>query len=230
MLSSPPAALAASTSACTTTSRSSFCSSVRAIAASSTKPVSPSVQSRITSPGARGRRPGVDVDLPVGAQRARDHGALRMQGGLLGRQRAGLDPLGDQRVVVGEARQHAAAPEIGARVADVGERHRARADERGRDGRAHARGARIGGRALGDAPVGEAHGRRPGAPRRCLPRRARPAPARRCARPARPRAPRPCRRRRRTAAARRSRRPRSCAGRGLRGWRWRSRRRARYSS
>ena len=52
--------------------------------------------------GARRRRPDVDVDLPVGAERARDHRALRMLRRLLGRQRAGAHPLGDQRVIVRE--------------------------------------------------------------------------------------------------------------------------------
>ncbi len=105
---------------------------------------------------ARGRRPDVDVDLPVGPERPRDDRALRVLGRLLGRQRARAHPLGDQRMVVREAREHAAAPEVGARVADVGERDRASAHERGRDRRAHARGARIRGRALGHAPVREA--------------------------------------------------------------------------
>ena len=75
---------------------------------------------------ARRRRPDVDVDLPVGAERARDDRALRVLRGLLGGERARAHPLGDQRMVVGEAREDAAAPEVGARVADVGERDHGR--------------------------------------------------------------------------------------------------------
>ena len=108
---------------------------------------------------ARRRRPRVDVDLPVGAERARDHRALRVLRGLLGRERSRPDPLRDQRVVVGEARQHSAAPEVRARVADVREGDARPADERRGHRRAHARCPRILGRALGDAPVGEPDGR-----------------------------------------------------------------------
>ena len=99
------------------------CAACAAIAASSTRPREAVRAEQDHVARARGRRPGVDVDLPVGSQRARDDRALRVLRGLLGRQRAGLDPLGDQRVVVGEARQDAAAPEIGARIADVREGH-----------------------------------------------------------------------------------------------------------
>ena len=44
----------------------------------------------------------VDVDVGVGAERARDHRALRVHLGLLRRELAAAHELGDERVVVGE--------------------------------------------------------------------------------------------------------------------------------
>ena len=44
----------------------------------------------------------VHIDIGVGAERAGDHRALRMDLGLLRRQLAPPDELGDERVVVGQ--------------------------------------------------------------------------------------------------------------------------------
>ena len=195
MLSSPPAALAASTSACTATSRFS-CSRRLSVTGLVHEPAEAVRAEQDHVARARGRRPHVDVDLPVGAERARDDRALRMLGGLLGRQRPGTHPLRDQGVVVREPREHAAAPEVGARVADVRERDGPRPDERRGDGRAHARGARIGGRALGDPAVGEPHGRGQPFLVAALLDELGEGLHRDAATPPRPRARRPCRRRR----------------------------------
>ena len=101
--------------------------------------VSPSEQSRKTSPGCASIGVGVDVDVRVGAERARDHRALRVVLGLLGRQLAAADELGDERVVVRDLLELAVADEVGARVADVADRDDAVLDERERHRRAHAR-------------------------------------------------------------------------------------------
>ena len=72
----------------------------------------------------------LDVDLHVGLgpERAGDHRALRVRLGLLLGQLAARDQLADQRVVAGEPDQLAVAQQVGARVADVGDRHLALAD------------------------------------------------------------------------------------------------------
>ena len=62
---------------------------------------------------------GVDVDVGVGAERARDHRALRVRLGLLRRELAAADELGDERVVLGQLLELAVADEVRARVADV---------------------------------------------------------------------------------------------------------------
>ncbi len=89
---------------------------------------------------------GVDLDLRLRAQRARDDRALRMLDGLLGRELALADQLVDERMVVGQAQQLAVAQAVGAAVADVRDRHLLGADVDGRERRAHARvlGARLG--------------------------------------------------------------------------------------
>ena len=96
------------------------------IAAVADHVVSPSEQSRKTSPGSRLDRERVDVDVGLGAERARDHRALRVGLGLLRRELAAAHQLGDERVVVGELLEHAVADAVRARVADVAERDRRR--------------------------------------------------------------------------------------------------------
>ena len=97
----------------------------------------------------------VDVDVRVGAERARDHGALRVHLGLGRGELAAPHELGDERVVVGELLEPAVAEAVGARVADVADRDRAvlLAEERDRHRRAHARGRGVVERALVDAAV-----------------------------------------------------------------------------
>ena len=102
MLSSPPPRFAASTSG----SRGRvevaavLARRCRRIASSPTIVVRPSEQSRKTSPARASTREGVDVDVGIGAERARDHRALRVRLGLLGRELAAADELADERVVV----------------------------------------------------------------------------------------------------------------------------------
>ena len=151
----------------------------------------------------------------VGAERARDHGALRVQLGLLGRELAAADELGDERVVVGQLLERAVAEQVGARVADVADRDASSVvDERDGHRRAHPRGRGVVARALVDAAVRLLDQRRRRArsppaspPSRALAERRGRERARRSRRPAR----RPSRRRPRRAAARRRRRPR-CGG------------------
>ena len=63
----------------------------------------------------------VDVDVGIGAERACDHRALRMQFRLRRRELAAADELGDERVVVGQLLEAPAAHHVGARIADVPE-------------------------------------------------------------------------------------------------------------
>ena len=63
----------------------------------------------------------VDVDVGVGAERTRDHRALGVGLGLLGRELAAADELGDQRVVLGQLLELAVADQVGAAVPHVGE-------------------------------------------------------------------------------------------------------------
>ena len=72
-------------------------------------------------PGAHRIGPRVDLDLGLGAQRARDDRPLRMLGRLGLGQLSLADQLVDQRVVLGEALQLAVAEQVGAAVADVGD-------------------------------------------------------------------------------------------------------------
>ena len=92
--------------------------------------VSPSEQSRKTSPGRASTVKRVDVDLGVGAERARDHRALRVGLRLLGRQAAGAHQVGDERVVLGQLLEPAVAQAVGARVAHVPDRDLSALDDR----------------------------------------------------------------------------------------------------
>ncbi len=102
--------------------------------------------------------PGVDVDVVVGAERARDDAALRVPRGLVRRQGAAPHELADERVVVRELLQRAVAQQVGPRVADVAEGDAPVVDERGGHRRAHAGGVRVVARAVVDAAVGLADG------------------------------------------------------------------------
>ena len=86
----------------------------------------------------------IDVDVRLGAERAGDHGPLRVQLGLLFGQLAALDELADERMIAREAGQLAVAQHVGARVADVGDRDLALADVGRGDGGAHAARLRVG--------------------------------------------------------------------------------------
>ena len=172
--------------------------------------VSPSLHSSSTSPARTGIRPGVDLDLGLGAERPRDDRALGMLGRLLLGQLPLSDELVDQRVVLGEAGQLAVAEQVGAAVADMGDRHLPIVEVGGRQRRAHPLATVLGARALVDLAVGLAHALGQsllGAAgvRRVPPRRSRPRSARRPRRPAR----RPSRRRRRTQGRAARRCPRS---------------------
>ena len=139
MLSRPPARLASSTSARTAASIESAPARTRAICSSSIIVVSPSEQSRKTSPG-RGRDGlHVDLDLRLGAQRPGDDRALRVVLGLGVGELALAPHLLDQRVVAGEALELAAAQPVGAAVADVADRDLlvGGVDDRGGDRRPH---------------------------------------------------------------------------------------------
>ena len=83
--------------------------------------VSPSEQSRKTSPG-RALKVSVSTSTSrLGAQRPGDDRALRVVLGLLVGEPALAAQLLDQRVVGGQQPQLAVAPQVGAAVADVGE-------------------------------------------------------------------------------------------------------------
>ena len=82
----------------------------------------PSVHRSSTSSGLRLEREGVDLHLLVGAERPRDHAALRMLLGLDLGELALADELVHERVVLGQALEGAVAQEVCAAVADVRER------------------------------------------------------------------------------------------------------------
>ena len=89
-------------------------------------------------------REDVHVDVRVGAERARDHRALRVHLGLLRRELAAADELGHERVVVGELLELAVAQQVRARVADVPDRDEVvAADERDGHRRAHPGDGRV---------------------------------------------------------------------------------------
>ena len=98
----------------------------------------------------RGR---VDVDLGIGAERARDHRALRVGVGLLGREPSAPHEVADERVVLGQLLQLAVADPVRARVADVAERDPSAREEGRRHRRPHAGDVGVGPRPLVDAPV-----------------------------------------------------------------------------
>ena len=155
----------------------------------------------------------VDLDVGLGAERARDDGPLGMHLGLLLRELAAQHQLADQRVVVREPDQVAAAQQVGARVADVRDRHLALADVRRGQRGPHAGRPRVGPRAVVDRAIGaldDLHQRLGRRRRRASRRRTSRRPSwRRPRRPAR----RPCRRRPRTGATARRGCPR-CPGAG----------------
>jgi len=95
----------------------------------------------------------VAVDVRVGPQRARDHGALRMRLGLLLGQLSRARELGDERVVLGDLLERAVTEAVRARVADVPERDPALVDERQREGRPHSGERQVLLRLLVDATV-----------------------------------------------------------------------------
>ena len=101
----------------------------------------------------RAHRERVDVDVRIGAERARDHSALRMRLGLLGRELPAFHQLVHERVILGELLHLPVADEIRARVADVAERNRVALDERDRHRRPHPGDGRVGRRLLVDAAV-----------------------------------------------------------------------------
>ena len=91
--------------------------------------------------GAARERVGVDLDVRLGPERARDDRALRVVLGGLGRDLPAALELGHQRVVARELLELAVAQPVGAAVADVAEADLV-AGHLGRGhGRAHARGA-----------------------------------------------------------------------------------------
>ena len=95
----------------------------------------------------------VDVDLRVGPERARDHGALRVCVGLLGRQPSAPHEVADERMVVGELLQLAVADPVGPGVADVADRDPTSREQRRRHRRPHAGEVRVGVRPVVDAAV-----------------------------------------------------------------------------
>ena len=95
----------------------------------------------------------VDLHARLRPERARDHGALWMRLGLLLGQLAARDELTHQRVVAREADQVAAAQQVAARVAHVGDDDRVLRHVRGGERRPHARALAVGPRALVDARV-----------------------------------------------------------------------------
>ena len=151
--------------------------------------------------GTRAEAERVDVDRGLGPERPGDDRALRVVLGLLVGDPALAAQLLDQRVVGSQHAQLAVAPQVGAAVADVGERDLVALDDRGGQRRPHPGTARV---VLGeavDALVGglgdRAQVRLRGLARRG--RRARTTPPRSAMRP-RPPGRRPSRRRPRTAA------------------------------
>ena len=107
--------------------------------------------------GARRIGPGVDLDVRLRAERARDDRSLRMLGGLLLGQLPAAHELVDERVVLGEALERPVAEQVRAAVADVGDRDMGVVDVGGGQGRAHPGPPAIRARALVDLLVGLAH-------------------------------------------------------------------------
>ena len=123
MLSRPPASLAASTSARPASPRLVGAAEDLARRSSSVIiAVRPSLHSSSRSPACTRCVCEVDLDVGLGAERARDDRALRVLGGLLLGQLAAAHELVDERVVAREPRQLAVAQQVGAAVADVRER------------------------------------------------------------------------------------------------------------
>ena len=96
-------------------------------------------------------------DVGLGPERARDDRALRVLVGLLRGELPAAAHLLDERVVLGQALELAAAQAVGARVADVRDRDVVLADVRGGDRRAHPGALLAGLRHLVDARVGLEH-------------------------------------------------------------------------
>ena len=95
--------------------------------------------------GRRGDRQRLDLDARLGADSARDHRAVRVLLGLLGRQPPGADELADERVIGRQLLELAVSRAVGARVADVADRDGAGrlVDEQRRDDGSHAGGRRV---------------------------------------------------------------------------------------
>ena len=214
MLSSPPPRFAAETSAFVARSRSSRCfSTTSRMSSSSTMSVSPSEQSRKTSPSPASTvnaSTSTSGSVPTARVITERCGCVSASSR---RELAALQQLVDERVVLGQLLELAAADDVGARVADVADRHarrrrRARRSSSSPCPTSRDRCSRA--RRRGGSPPGSARRR---APRRRTRRRlGRPrAPRRRASRRPRPPARRPCRRRPRRAAARRRTSPRSAA-------------------
>ena len=96
----------------------------------------------------------VDLDRRLGAQRAGDDRALRVLLGLFGGQLAAAHHLAHERVVVGELLELCVAEQVGARVADVPERHGVLVDVGRRERRPHAGALLVLGRLAVDEAVG----------------------------------------------------------------------------
>ena len=216
MLSRPPASLASSIRRVAAASRFGALARISLIALLGDHRGQPVAAEQHHVAGADRVGPGVDLDLGLRAERARDDRALRMLGRLLLGQLPLPDELVDERVVLGQARQLAVAEQIRAAVADVGDRHLGVIEVRGREGRPHPLATVLGARAIVDPVVGLPDAIGESLLRAC---RSRAAPARRsrsrsARRPRRP-ARHPSRRRRRTPARARRRCPR-CPGAGVR--------------
>ena len=152
-LSSPPASLAARTSRRTASSSGPPPPIRRPIASSPIRPDRPSEQSSRTSPSrtwttlvstsSSGPAPSARVITERCGCTAASSRVSRPE----------RSSSRDQRVVVGELLQHAVAQQVCARVADVAEHHAIAVEQRGRDGRPHARRRRVVLRSLEHATV-----------------------------------------------------------------------------
>ena len=215
-LSSPPAAFAAATSA-------PAASGIAVCVRSSRRRISSSRDHRASGRPSRagtGRPAGASIvrvstsTVGLGAERARDHRAVRVTGGLLLRQPAGADELADERVVGRELlerrRRGSGRPASRRRGASVSvpDYSSTRATVAVVPIPAAAGIVGASARRCGRSPS-RTTPRRP--PRLGARRRAPRAPRRRAARRAHPPGRRPCRPRPRRAAARRRTRPRSGA-------------------
>ncbi len=122
MLSSPPPLFAAFTSALSASSMSPrFSLDESRISRSSHHRRQPVGAEQEDVAGLRVDRERVDVDVGVGAERARDHGALRMRLRLFRRELAAAHQLGDERVVLRQLLHAPSRIEVRARVADMSE-------------------------------------------------------------------------------------------------------------